>query len=47
MWAFMGFAPLRETTVAADWLISIYKFVGGGLGQIPLALLKAFNKTPL
>ena len=27
---------LREAAAATNWLISIYKFVGRGLGRIPL-----------
>ena len=43
MWAPAGphLRP-KKVVAAADWFISIYKFVGGGLGQIPLALPKAF-----
>src|SRR6266702_7950775 len=33
MWAPVGPYP---AAAAADWLISIYKFVGGGPGRIPL-----------
>src|SRR6266702_4542591 len=48
MWALMGPYPCpKKVAAATNWLISIYKFVGGGLGRIPLQRSESTKITAL